>query len=109
MKNKSIEIDVTDYELILNHEGKIVGSSFSTTKSTINDDFKKEFGNYIADAQGIIVNFYINKELSLLAISEVMDYINNESMKDADIVFSTSTDDSFEKDEINVSAILSGL
>ena len=59
-------------------------------------------------AKGILIHFTISPEISLFAIGDVMNNINQRVDINAQIIFGTTTDTDFERDEVKITIIATG-
>ena len=59
-------------------------------------------------AKGILIHFTISPEISLFAIEDVMNNINQRVDINAQIIFGTTTDTYFERDEVKITIIATG-
>ena len=59
-------------------------------------------------AKGILIHFTISQEISLFAIEDVMNNINQRVDINAQIIFGTTTDTDFERDEVKITIIATG-
>ena len=59
-------------------------------------------------AKGILIHFTISPEISLFAIEDVMNNINQRVDINAQIIFGTTTDTDFERDEVKITIIATG-
>ena len=59
-------------------------------------------------SKGILIHFTISPEISLFAIEDVMNNINQRVDINAQIIFGTTTDTDFERDEVKITIIATG-
>ena len=107
--NNDLKIDLHDYETVLRHKGKIIGSCYLTKVATINDDFKNQIGKQVSFAKGILVNFFVSSKISLFVINDIMGMIAEQTNENCEIIFSSEIDNTLNEDEMIVQMILTGL
>lgn len=109
MKN-TIDLDVMDYEIILNHGGKIDG-----LVGSINID---ECAKYVIDklgaslrlAKGVLIVFKMNENRSMKIISTIMNELDKFVNEEADVILGTEIDNTRKEDQtIGFRIIVSGL
>jgi len=111
--DNNIHLDIADFKTILDDKEKIL---FGTAKSKENTSITNVLELAIEDAtlnkdtlssiSGILMYFKINPDFPLMEISEGMNLIYEYADEDADIVWSTITDESMNLSSIEVSMFL---
>lgn len=104
------EIDNEDIKTINSHKDYTVGfNSEMITFSTLDAELIGRFKNHIPKAKGILINFTLNENQSLLSVSDLMEQIENIASSDAEIIFGTKVDENTELDKCKFTVLLTGL
>ncbi len=110
-----INADFADVKTIMKHRGIAL---MGIGKAKGEDATQKALENAINSpllekvpldgAKGILIHFTVNPEISLLAISDIMETIHEKVDQNAQIIFGTTTDKTFDKDEVKITIIATG-
>ena len=110
-----INADFADVKTIMKHKGialmgigKAKGDEATSRAldNAINSPLLEKVP--IDGAKGILIHFTISPEISLFAIEDVMNNINQRVDINAQIIFGTTTDTDFERDEVKITIIATG-
>ena len=104
-----INIDIADYKTILAHKGKIEGIVDSCKIDELLNYIDQSLKDSLSNAKGILINFKLHEEQSLLIINDFMAKINDIANEDAEIVFSTEQTNDINKDFISYQILITGL
>ena len=110
-----INADFADVKTIMKHKGialmgigKAKGDE-ATSRALVNAINSPLLEKVPLDgAKGILIHFTISPEISLFAIEDVMNNINQRVDINAQIIFGTTTDTDFERDEVKITIIATG-
>ncbi len=105
-----IDLDYADYETINKHSGYCIGFNseivlINNLEIEIIQRFEKDFNK----AEGILIKYSINKNQSLLEISNIMEKINNIIDFDAEVIFGTEIDVDMNIEECKFHILITGL
>jgi len=109
MNNNNICVDIADYITILSHNGKIAGIVSSCKIDEVENIFDETLKTSLSNAKGILVNFQLNKEQTLLTINDFMAKINEYSNEEADIIFSSEVRNDIDENIIGFQILVTGL
>lgn len=104
-----INIDIADYKTILAHKGKIEGIVDSCKINELLNYIDQSLKDSLSNAKGILINFRLHKEESLLIMNDFMAKINDVANEDAEIIFSTEQTNDIDKDFISYQILITGL
>lgn len=104
-----INIDIEDYKTILAHKGKISGIVGSCKIDELLNCIDEPLQASLSNAKGILINFKLHEEQSLLIINDFMGEINCVANEDAEIIFSTEQTNNIDKDFISYQILITGL
>lgn len=110
-----INVDFADVKTIMQHKGialmgigKAQGEDAASKaldlaiKSPLLDEIS------LSNAQGIMIHWTINPDVSMFAIGDVMDNIHETLTGNPEIIFGTTTDESMPIDEIKITIVATG-
>jgi len=110
-----INADFADVKTIMKHKGiALMGIGKAKGEGATNIAFENAVNSPLLEkvpidgAKGVLIHFTVSPEVSLLAISDVMEKINERSDINAQIIFGTTTDTTFDKDEVKITIIATG-
>lgn len=84
-KNENdIHIDINDLDIIFSHEGF---AYIKTIRCKKIDECLEEIKSFHFNPKGVIVEFKINEDFSLVEIKKFMDFIEKISDEDTDIIW----------------------
>ncbi|RBQ29261.1 cell division protein FtsZ [Aliarcobacter vitoriensis] len=110
-----INADFADVKTIMKHRGialmgigkaKGEDATIRALENAINSPLLEKVP--LDGAKGILIHFTINPEISLFAIEDIMTRINNRVDINAQIIFGTTTDTTFDRDEVKITIIATG-
>jgi cell division protein FtsZ len=98
-----------DSKTIYNYKGYLIGvNTPDITLNKLDDYISSKFDTYLKNAKGIILDFTINPNISLLDINAFVQSLN-QRIVDCDMVFNTDIDENLEEDKLRVSLMITGL
>jgi len=110
-----INADFADVKTIMKHKGiALMGIGKSKGEDAANKALEHAINSPLLEkvpldgAKGILIHFTINPEISLFAIEDVMLKVQNRVDENAQIIFGTTTDKTFERDEVKITIIATG-
>ena len=104
----SIKLTVSDYEMIYNNIGYSIGYQSEVIKiENFNNEIIEKFKKYFTQTKGILLNFTINHDITI--INNLMEELNDNVSDNCDIIFGTIIDEALSQDELKVNIILTGL
>lgn len=113
--HSDINTDFADVKTIMKHRGvALMGIGKAKGENSAQRALEDAINSPLLDkvplegAKGILIHFNMSPEITLFAISEVMNTIHDKLEQNADIIFGTTTDKTLEKDEIKVTIIATG-
>ena len=113
--SSDINVDFADVRTIMQHRGMALmgigkGKGENAAKDAIENAIRSPLLDEISleSAKGIMIHWTFNKNLSLFAVTEIMENINDTIDTNADIIFGTTTDDSLAKDEVKITIVATG-
>lgn len=113
--NSDINVDFADVKTIMQNRGMaLMGIGKGKGENAVHDALQNAIKSPLLDevslesAKGIMIHWTFNKNLSLFAITEIMENINDTIDTNADIIFGTTTDDNLAKDEVKITIIATG-
>ena len=82
--------DLQDLQTILSKIGKVAGYvKVFNVEDNITSDIQKEFSNEVKSAKGIYLEFEILPTSSIVAVNDVMCFINNNIDENCELIFTT--------------------
>ncbi len=110
MANDNIGVvDYDDYMTVLFNKGKIDGVVTECKADEFFDSLDEDLKVSLSKAKGIILEFKINKNVSLFGINDIIGKIGELTSPDTDIIFRTNTSDDLEENMMSYGMILTGL
>ena len=110
-----INADFADVKTIMKHKGiALMGIGKAKGDEATSRALDNAINSPLLDkvpldgAKGILIHFTISPEISLFAIEDVMNNINQRVDINAQIIFGTTTDTDFERDEVKITIIATG-
>lgn len=102
--------DLLDLQTILSKIGKVAGYvKVFNVEDNITSDIQKEFSNELKSAKGIYLEFEILPTSSIVAVNDVMCFINNNIDENCEIVFTTQTNEDLPQNSIKCKILFTGL
>lgn len=113
--SSDINVDFADVRTILQHRGMALmgigkGKGENAAHDALQNAIKSPLLNDVSleSAKGIMIHWTFNKKLSLFAITDIMENINETIDTNADVIFGTTTDDNLAVDEVKITIIATG-
>lgn len=110
-----INADFADVKTIMKHKGiALMGIGKAKGENATQKALDNAINSPLLEkvpldgAKGILIHFTVNPEISLLAISDIMETIHEKVDQNAQIIFGTTTDKTFDKDEVKITIIATG-
>lgn len=105
-----IEINKEDYKTIKSFTGYSVGYNNKTIKiDSIEDKILEPLQNYLSNAQGVIIEFTIHSEQSMVSLFSEVEKISDMTNSESSIVFGAKTNDSIDIDKCEFYILITGL
>jgi len=110
-----INLDFADVQTVMSHKGMaILGvgeaegdeSAVEAVKNAIESPLLDNLS--INGAMGVLVHFHINPNFPLTQIQEAMEIIYDSADEDADVIFGTTTNESFSENEVKITIVATG-
>ena len=110
MNLNTAKIDLQDLQTILSKIGKVAGYvKVFNVEDNITSDIQKEFSNEVKTAKGIYLEFEILPTSSIVAVNDVMCFINNNIDENCEVVFTTQTNEDLPQNSIKCKILFTGL
>ena len=113
--SSDINVDFADVKTIMQHRGMALmgigkGRGEHAAKDALEHAIKSPLLDEVSleSAKGIMIHWTFNKNLSLFAVTDIMDNINETIDTNADVIFGTTTDDNLAVDEVKITIIATG-
>ncbi len=113
--SSDINVDFADVKTIMQHRGMALmgigkGKGENAARDAIENAIKSPLLDEVSleSAKGIMIHWTFNKNLSLFAVTEIMENINDTIDTNADIIFGTTTDDNLATDEVKITIVATG-
>ena len=100
---KDIHIDINDLDTVFSHEGF---AYIKTIKCKKIEESLEEIKSFCFNPEGVIVEFKINEDFSLVEIKKFMDFIEKISDEDTDIIWGIKETES---EIIEINLIFTGI
>ncbi len=102
--------DLQDLQTILSKIGKVAGYvKVFNVGDDITSDIQNEFSNEVKSAKGIWVEFEILPTSSIVAVNDVMCFINNNIDENCEVIFTTQTNEDLPQNSIKCKILFTGL
>lgn len=102
--------DLQDLQTILSKIGKVAGYvKVFNVEDNITSDIQKEFSNEVKTAKGIYLEFEILPTSSIVAVNDVMCFINNNIDENCEVIFTTQTNEDLPQNSIKCKILFTGL
>jgi cell division GTPase FtsZ len=102
--------DLQDLQTILSKIGKVAGYvKVFNVEDNITSDIQKEFSNEVKSAKGIYLEFEILPTSSIVAVNDVMCFINNNIDENCEVIFTTQTNEDLPQNSIKCKILFTGL
>ncbi len=110
-----INLDFADVQTVMSHKGMaILGvgeaegdeSAVEAVKNAIESPLLDNLS--INGAMGVLVHFHINPNFPLTQIQAAMEIIYDSADEDADVIFGTTTNESFSENEVKITIVATG-
>ena len=110
-----INVDFADVKTIMQHKGiALMGIGKAKGDNAANQALEAAIKSPLLDeislsgAKGIMIHWTINPDVSMFAIGDVMENINDTVEGNPEIIFGTTTDDNLAIDEIKITIVATG-
>ena len=102
--------DLQDLQTILSKIGKVAGYvKVFNVGDDITSDIQNEFSNEVKSAKGIYLEFEILPTSSIVAVNDVMCFINNNIDENCEVIFTTQTNEDLPQNSIKCKILFTGL
>ena len=102
--------DLQDLQTILSKIGRVAGYvKVFNVEDNIASDIQNEFSNEVKSAKGIWVEFEILPTSSIVAVNDVMCFINNNIDENCEVIFTTQTNEDLPQNSIKCKILFTGL
>ena len=102
--------DLQDLQTILSKIGRVAGYvKVFNVEDNITSDIQKEFPNEVKSAKGIYLEFEILPTSSIVAVNDVMCFINNNIDENCEVIFTTQTNEDLPQNSIKCKILFTGL
>ena len=102
--------DLQDLQTILSKIGRVAGYvKVFNVEDNITSDIQNEFSNEVKSAKGIWVEFEILPTSSIVAVNDVMCFINNNIDENCEVIFTTQTNEDLPQNSIKCKILFTGL
>ncbi|MGE4295287.1 MAG: cell division protein FtsZ [Campylobacterales bacterium] len=112
---EGINTDFADLSTVMSHKGlALMGMGHASGSDSAYEALKDAIESPLLDnlsingAMGVLVHFQIHPDYPLVAINRAMQVVYDSADEDADVIFGTSVDHSFEEEEVRVTIIATG-
>jgi cell division protein FtsZ len=113
--NSDINTDFADVKTIMQHKGMaLMGIGRAKGEDSARQALSNAIESPLLDkmpltgAKGILIHFNVNPNVSMFAISDVMNDIHDTIDGNAEIIFGTTTSESLEIDEVKITIVATG-
>ncbi|MBD3841237.1 MAG: cell division protein FtsZ [Campylobacterales bacterium] len=110
-----INVDFADVKTIMQHKGiALMGIGKAKGENAANNALEQAIKSPLLDeislgrAKGIMIHWTVNPNVSLFAITDVMENINETIEGNPEIIFGTTTDENLATDEIKITIVATG-
>ncbi len=110
-----INVDFADVKTVLRHRGlALMGTGYAVGENAAYDAAKLAIESPLLDnvsiegAMGVLAHFNIHPDYPIQEIGAAMGLIEGSADLDASVIFGTTTDSKFEKDEVRITIIATG-
>ena len=110
-----INLDFADVKTVMSHQGMaILGVGEADGDEAAVEAIKNAIESPLLDnlsingAMGVLVHFHINPNFPLTQIQAAMDIIYDSADEDADVIFGTTTNESFGEHEVKITIVATG-
>ena len=102
--------DLQDLQTILSKIGKVSGYvKVFNVEDNIASDIQNEFSNEVKSAKGIYLEFEILPTSSIVAVNDVMCFINENIDENCEVIFTTQTNKDLSQNSIKCKILFTGL
>lgn len=103
-----LELDIDDYAKLLQYEGDIYGCVKLISKDTFESDIIEKYKELLSKAKSVVIEFEINKTISLFEINDYMSSLHNHCTDNTSLIFGIREKNSIEN-KIVFKMIISGI
>jgi len=108
----NINLDFADVKTVMQYKGKALmtmGKGSTSTEAINKAILSPLLENFSIDgSKGILVNFKVNPNVSLLEINKGMELISNKVSEEAEIIFGTIYDEELGEEEVEIVLVATG-
>ncbi|NPA66902.1 MAG: cell division protein FtsZ [Epsilonproteobacteria bacterium] len=110
-----INLDFADLKTVMSHRGMALmgvgefegeNAAYEAIKTAIESPLLDNMS--IDGAMGVLVHFHVHPDFPILDLGSAMDVVRETADDDADIIFGTTTDESFPEDYVKITIIATG-
>lgn len=110
-----INLDFADLQTVMSHKGMALmgvgehegeNAAYEAIKSAIESPLLDNMS--INGALGVLVHFQMHPDFSLMEISEAMEVVHESAHEDAEVIFGTSTNESFAENYVKITIVATG-
>ena len=110
-----INVDFADVETVMGHKGMaILGVGEAVGENAAIEAIKDAIESPLLDnlaingAMGVLVHFHIHENFPLAQIQDAMEIIYDHADEEADVIFGTTTNESFAENEVKITLVITG-
>ncbi len=110
-----INVDFADVETVMGHKGMaILGVGEAVGENAAIEAIRDAIESPLLDnlaingAMGVLVHFHIHENFPLAQIQDAMEIIYDHADEDADVIFGTTTNESFAENEVKITLVITG-
>lgn len=101
--------NLRDLHTILSKIGKVAGAVKVYNMDSIASDITDEFSNEVKSAKGIYLEFEILPTSSIVAVNDVMCFINDNIDENCEVIYTTQTNEDLPQNSIKCKILFTGL
>ncbi len=110
-----INLDFADLETVMSHRGMALmgvgeyqgeNAAYEAIKAAIESPLLDNMS--INGAMGVLVHFNMHPDFPMMELAEAMDVVHESADEEAEVIFGTSTDDSFATDYVRITLVATG-
>ncbi len=110
-----INLDFADLETVMSHRGMALmgvgeyqgeNAAYEAIKAAIESPLLDNMS--INGAMGVLVHFNMHPDFPMMELAEAMDVVHESADEEAEVIFGTSTDESFATDYVRITLVATG-
>ena len=110
MNLDTTKVDLQDLQTILSKIGRVAGYvKVFNVEDNIASDIQNEFSNEVKSAKGIYLEFEILPTSSIVAVNDVMCFINDNIDENCEVIYTTQTNEDLPQNSIKCKILFTGL